>query len=66
MGAVEETGKTAAHIVEGLKTSPVLLTLVVLQIVQLVVVAWAGSQARSADITRFNAVMSLCGPKATE
>jgi hypothetical protein len=66
MGAVEEAGKAAAHVAEGLKASPVLLTLVVLQVVQLLVVVWVSTHNRAADAARFNAVMSLCGPKASE
>ena len=64
MGPVEEVGKASAGVIEALKLQPALLVLVVLQIVLLVIVAWAGAQQRTADRERFNTVMQLCGPKA--
>lgn len=62
-GPMEEAGKAASGIVEGLKQQPLLLAMVVLQVVLLGTVTWASAQNRAADRDRFALVMSLCGPK---
>jgi len=57
----------AGSTIDALKSQPVLLALVVLQVVQLGVVAWASTANRAGDRERFGLVMQLCGPKqATE
>lgn len=62
-GPVEQAGQVAGGVVDALRAQPVLLTMVVLQVALLVIVAWAGSQQRTAERERFLAVLNQCGPK---
>jgi len=62
-GPLEEAGKAAGGVIDALKVQPILLVMVLLQVILLIAVAWAGSQRLAAERERFTMLMNLCGPK---
>jgi hypothetical protein len=62
-GPIEQAGKVAGGVIDALKVQPLLLVMVLLQVILLVAVAWAGSQRLAAERERFTMLMNLCGPK---
>jgi hypothetical protein len=52
-GAVEETGKVATAAIEGLKTSPLSLALVVMNIIFVLFVSWISYAINERTITQF-------------
>jgi hypothetical protein len=63
MTAVKELASTVHHAVDALKSSPVLMALMLFQFLLLGIVAWSASDVRSLDRQRFELVLKLCGPR---
>jgi hypothetical protein len=59
---VKDVAAVAAATVDALKSSPVLLVLMLFQFLLLGIVAWTAHDIRANDRERFELVLKQCGP----
>lgn len=60
---IEKIGDAAKATIDALQGTPLLLTLILLQIGMLAAVLYTGHEIRKAENQRFEIVMRQCGPK---
>jgi hypothetical protein len=60
MGALEESGKVASGVVDGLKSQPLALALIVLNVLWLLVVFWTQNENGKRDDAIMADVLKVC------
>jgi hypothetical protein len=62
MVAVKELASTVHHALDALKSSPILMVLMLFQFLLLAVVGWTAHDIRVNERERFELVLKQCGP----